>query len=341
MALLRMRSRARGAKWAVGALLLSAIASCALYEALAPKEPRYAFSHARHVVDEGLSCEDCHVLPEGGGLPAMPVAAQCNLCHQELDSEKPPEKRIEQLFDGNKLRAGRRGALGGDVIFAHDRHVTAGLECAACHVGMDTNTDVLSLPRAEMASCTSCHNERKLANECSTCHSEIRSDVAPRGHDALWVRNHGGIVRAGHQDTASDCSLCHTESSCTQCHLSVMPQNHTDYWRRRAHGISASLDRTSCTTCHRDDSCVRCHSESRPQSHVGNFGGVTSRHCTGCHFPLEGESCSTCHKATPSHDLATPKPPDHLPSMDCRMCHGNGQPLPHVDNGDNCNICHR
>jgi hypothetical protein len=271
----------------------------------------------------------------------MPVAAQCNLCHQELDSEKPPEKRIEQLFDGNKLRAARRGALGGDVIFAHDRHVTAGLECAACHVGMDTNTDVLSLPRAEMASCTSCHSERKLANECSTCHSEIRSDVAPRGHDALWVRNHGGIVRAGHEDTASDCSLCHTESSCTQCHLSVMPQSHTDYWRRRAHGISASLDRTSCTTCHRDDSCVRCHSESRPQSHVGNFGGVTSRHCTGCHFPLEGESCSTCHKATPSHDLATPKPPDHLPSMDCRMCHGNGQPLPHVDNGDNCNLCHR
>ncbi len=341
MALLRMQSRARGAKWAMGAVLFSLVASCALYEALAPKEPRYAFSHARHVVDEGLACEDCHALPEGGGLPAMPVAAQCNLCHQELDSEKPPEKRIEQLFEGNKLRAARRGALSGDVIFAHDRHVTAGLECAACHVGMDTNTDVLSLPRAEMASCTSCHSERKLANECSTCHTEIRADVAPRGHDALWTRNHGGIVRAGHEDTVSDCSLCHTESSCTQCHLSMMPQSHTDYWRRRAHGISASLDRTSCMTCHRDDSCVRCHSDSRPQSHVGNFGGVTSRHCTGCHFPLEGESCSTCHKAMPSHDLATPKPPDHLPSMDCRMCHGNGQPLPHVDNGDNCNICHR
>lgn len=341
MALLRATGRASGLKWATAGMLVTLLGGCALYEALVPGEPRYAFSHARHVVDEGLACEDCHAPSEEGGLPSMPVAAQCNLCHQELDAEKPPERRIEVLLDGNKVKASRRGGLGGDVIFAHGQHLGAGLECASCHSTMETNTDVLTLPRAQMASCTDCHVERQLASDCATCHRQIRSDVAPAGHDALWTRTHGMTVRAGHEDTASDCSLCHTESSCTACHLSVMPQSHTDYWRRRAHGISASLDRSSCMTCHRDDSCVRCHSESRPSSHVGNFGGVTSRHCTGCHFPLEGESCATCHRATPSHDLATPKPPDHLPSMDCRMCHGAGQPLPHVDNGDNCNICHR
>jgi hypothetical protein len=61
----------------------------------------------------------------------------------------------------------------------------------------------------------------------------------------------------------------------------------------------------------------------------------------GCHQPLGNESCAVCHKGTPSHALATPKPPGHNPAMNCRMCHGNGQPLPHFDNGDDCNSCHQ
>jgi hypothetical protein len=55
---------------------------------------------------------------------------------------------------------------------------------------------------------------------------------------------------------------------------------------------------------------------------------------------LSSTSCGVCHKGTPSHALATPLPPDHVPGMNCRMCHGNGQPLPHVDNGDSCTLCH-
>ena len=205
MALLSDLRCASGAKWAVAAMLAALLGGCALYDALVRGEPRFAFSHARHVVDEGLSCEDCHMLPDDGGLPSMPVAAQCNLCHQELDAEKPPDRRIDLLLDGSKVIATRRGALGGDVIFAHGKHVDAGLDCAACHTTMEANTDVLSLPRAEMASCTSCHAERRVVNDCATCHSEIRSDVAPVGHDALWMRTHGMTVRAGHESTASDC----------------------------------------------------------------------------------------------------------------------------------------
>jgi hypothetical protein len=30
-----------------------------------------------------------------------------------------------------------------------------------------------------------------------------------------------------------------------------------------------------------------------------------------------------------------------VPSMNCRLCHGAGVPLPHVDNGSDCNSCHR
>ena len=78
----------------------------------------------------------------------------------------------------------------------------------------------------------------------------------------------------------------------------------------------------------------------RPDSHGGNWGGTQSVHCLTCHFPLSGESCAVCHKGTPSHLEAAPKPDWHTPAMNCRQCHGVGQPLPHVDKGDDCNACH-
>jgi hypothetical protein len=56
--------------------------------------------------------------------------------------------------------------------------------------------------------------------------------------------------------------------------------------------------------------------------------------------PLQGDSCFVCHKGTPSHLMAAPKPPNHSPAMDCRSCHGLSEPLPHFDNGDDCNTCH-
>lgn len=341
MALLRAIPRVFSAKWAAVGLVLSTLAGCVIYDALMPGEARYAFSHARHVTDEGLSCEDCHLPSEDGGLPSMPVLGQCNLCHAEIDAEKPEDRRIAQLFDGNKMKVARRGAVGGDVLFPHGKHTDSGLDCGVCHVGMEANADVLGLPRANMASCTSCHEERKASNDCATCHQVLRQDVAPTSHDTRWLRFHGDTVCAGVERTADDCSMCHQESACTSCHLSMQPQDHTDYWRLRGHGISASLDRASCATCHRDDSCVRCHSESRPMNHSGSWGSPLNRHCTNCHMPVESEGCSTCHQGTPSHSLATPKPPDHSAGMNCRMCHGAGQPLPHVDNGDNCNICHQ
>jgi hypothetical protein len=102
------------------------------------------------------------------------------------------------------------------------------------------------------------------------------------------------------------------------------------------------MDRESCAVCHQRDFCDRCHASTEPMNHVGAFGGTLSTHCLGCHFPLSAEEgCGVCHKATPSHLLAAPKPPDHVPGMNCLQCHGIQQPLPHVDKGDDCNTCHK
>jgi hypothetical protein len=125
--------------------------------------------------------------------------------------------------------------------------------------------------------------------------------------------------------------------------MTMLPRDHTNQWRRFGHGISASLDRDRCEACHRPDSCTACHSTVEPASHTGNFGSPRNTHCLGCHEPLRNEGCVACHSGTPSHALAKPKPPDHNAAMNCRQCHipgGVQPPMPHVDNGSNCNSCH-
>jgi hypothetical protein len=71
------------------------------------------------------------------------------------------------------------------------------------------------------------------------------------------------------------------------------------------------------------------------------FGSPQNTHCLSCHLPLQGEGCFTCHKGTPSHQTAAPMPANHLPSMNCRQCHGLTAPLPHPDNGSLCTACHK
>jgi hypothetical protein len=227
------------------------------------------------------------------------------------------------------------------VRFVHADHVElAGEDCTICHGDIGATQRVGAELAFTMARCTQCHERLSAGVECSTCHSEIDRDWAPPSHSLAWERMHGQTFRARGTAVAEDCSLCHTEQTCVQCHQSEPPESHDEFFRLRGHAVRASLDRESCAVCHREDSCIRCHESVEPFSHTGSFGSPRNTHCLGCHFPLSGESCVTCHKATPSHQSATPQPADHVPGANCRLCHGGIAPLPHVDNGSACQACH-
>ena len=341
MSLLNRSTRSARAIYWIFALLATSLMGCVWFEALDPGAKPFAFSHKFHVVDQGLNCTSCHRNADKADEPGMPSASQCALCHDEADSAKPPERRVASLFEGKKYKAQHVMALGGEVVFSHKSHATRGQECSTCHADIAAN-DVLTPALApSMDSCTACHAKTGAANTCDVCHNEIRADLAPPNHRTNWKRLHGEIVRECKRDTASRCEMCHKESGCTACHQTELPDNHNGFWRRRGHGLAASMDRQNCATCHQASSCDLCHQETKPQNHTSGFGSPNDRHCMSCHQPLGNESCVVCHKSTPSHALATPKPPDHNPAMNCRLCHGNGQPLPHFDNGDNCNSCHQ
>ena len=326
-------------RWpALCAAALALAAGCMLLPG--QEQSGLAFSHRLHLVDQGLECENCHEDLAMSDQPGMPSVELCELCHEEIDPQKAEERRIATLFEGERFRARRVCALDEELVFSHLRHVDHELECGACHTGIETNERVGAQLAVSMDACVECHQSSQVASECRTCHTSLDRERPPSSHRHGWRRLHGEIVRACSEERIHDCSLCHEERTCVQCHQLEPPRSHNAYWRLRAHGLVAAMDRASCATCHQSSDCDSCHQEMRPVTHRASWGSERNAHCVGCHLPLRGESCFTCHRDTPSHLLATPKPDWHSPVMNCRQCHIGRRTLPHADNGTNCNSCH-
>jgi len=329
--------RSRTARYACVLGMLLSASGCMLLDAFGGTR-RYAFEHATHVKGEGLSCADCHDDALAMDELAAPRAETCSSCHDALDAQAEPDRRVASLFGESGFRAAHASAQSAEVRFPHGLHAQR-FTCAECHPGLSSNEDVRALEPMAMQACTDCHAREKAPNACSTCHTTIDDVWTPPSHETAWTAHHGLVARSASERTADRCSLCHQESTCLACHADEQPKNHTLLFRERAHGVVAALDRQNCAACHTPDTCDRCHREERPRSHTASFGGSFAGHCLGCHLPLREEGCVTCHKSTPGH-RATPKPDDHTPVMNCRQCHGIVAALPHADKGDDCNACH-
>jgi len=274
------------------------------------------YSHRVHH-DAKVACAECHLRVEtvtdcSKATDQLRVTMQrCMECHarQPLveDAPAPPKSA-----GASPAAAGPAGAAGG-----------AGAAAAGAPVAYTAK-------RASRAAL--------VANDCAVCHREIRKDAPPPSHKLGWKRFHGQAARDGGPSMADRCSLCHTEASCSSCHREEAPASHTQLWKDRGHGIAVAIDRSACATCHTSDACDRCHRDTAPRSHVGAWGGTRSNHCYSCHGLARGEGCGMCHRGAPSHGAAEPKPSWHSAGMNCRSCH---YPVPHADNGMDCNACHR
>lgn len=308
-----------------------------------------SFDHAGHLA-RGVECAFCHG-EEDAEWKSLPALTVCQECHEELDGEKPPEKRAAASFDaggaGRWVHASRPDP---EIIFPHAAHVKgAGGECRSCHDDVISSTAVPRSAAFTMKECTACHERSESGrryNRCDSCHREIREDVAPASHRMNWRERHGRVVPDRRLETLPEgCALCHTRSSCDECHRAEKPKSHNVLWRRHGHAAASSLDRESCRACHRTDSCDECHREATPANHRGAWGAPFDRHCNSCHLPLgrsSGAGCAVCHRDASGHDSAPPRPPNpsHMTSdpAACRTCHA---PMPHPDNGQTCLFCHR
>lgn len=341
-------NRALPALYSAALLALVGLASsCSLWRSIAGEEgpPPRAFNHLAHM-DRGLTCLTCHESAEKGEAAGMPSKALCMECHEHLDNVAgvPREKTVAQFLDDKGEPAWSRFTKQADeVIFSHAPHAKYDVDCMTCHQGIDKNTGLRPGMVQRMSSCVACHEkDAKEDLSCASCHAEISITSRPPNHDRNWKKMHGVCSRAGGQvATGNDCSMCHQKDSCTACHMTEAPENHTQHWRMRGHGIASTIDRSRCQTCHSSDGCDRCHQETAPLSHTGTWDAPQNRHCMGCHVPLavSSGSCFVCHKTAPSHDTAPPMPSWHNPGLNCRSCHA--MTLRHPDNGDSCVSCHR
>lgn len=300
------------------------------------------------MLHQSVECADCHTKTATDAHAGMPDTDTCLTCHEDIDAPKPPERHVATLFNADgSFKSANVTAIPSEVIFSHKNHtVDNKVGCLECHPAMPKNNGVVPEGiRVGMQECIACHAKtmgESKANDCATCHQTIRKDVKPPTHQQNWLRFHGQEAKDGDKQGMSQCSLCHTEDSCTTCHQTQAPKNHTNAWRERGHGVAASIDRDSCNVCHQSDTCTSCHETTAPRSHRGQWGGSKDTHCQSCHIPVSDESCSVCHQqGTPSHALAAPTPATMI-GTNCRACHGvaPAAKLPHVDNGDDCNYCH-
>jgi hypothetical protein len=313
-------------------------------------DPGPHFDHAGHKT-RGVDCHDCH----GGEKEqwrAMPPLSACTECHEDLDKDVPPEKRAASFYDSegkNGLWTPSR-ALDPEIVFPHGAHVVAhGKKCDACHADVIASKGQPTSTYMDMDQCIACHEVSAPAyNRCESCHSEIRQDRPPKSHTPGFKRTHGRMARDGDLDTIpKDCALCHKKSDCDTCHRAEAPANHTNFFRLRGHAALASIDRDRCRICHTTDSCFLCHQHTKPRNHVGTFGSPFNRHCVSCHLPLESseeQGCVVCHKSSPGHAMAPPRPANavHMTSdpAACRTCHTPAT-LRHPDNGQSCLLCHQ
>jgi hypothetical protein len=295
-----------------------------------------AFDHSRHAA-KGITCDACHGDDESQPIAGMPSNRECLACHGRSELREPYAYELEiQREDPRRSFAAPERHF--DLKFSHAVHRGSAAGCGVCH-----ESEPAHRAPARAGACEDCHRREGIASDCVVCHEQTTRSTAPTSHQAAgWLRAHGRDssrpLSAAHGE---GCRLCHSQSSCDGCHRVLKPSDHTEFFRLRGHGLSASIQRERCAACHQEDSCVRCHQETRPRSHFrATWAGRTSSHCLSCHEPLGDASCFVCHRAAPSHARATPIPPPPHPSAlsDCRRCHLRP---PHADNGGSCTVCHR
>jgi cytochrome b subunit of formate dehydrogenase len=193
----------------------------------------------------------------------------------------------------------------------------AALDCATCHSGHEQSPHPAGIAKPA----------------CESCHPEQARDYAASAH---------GKARAGGNDGAPSCSLCHggaheltspkspsfrtaVPDTCAMCHADVVEQ-----YRASVHGQALSRgvnDAPLCTDCHGEHKIVKHTNEASPvhRSHIR-------------------ETCASCH-ANVRLSRRFGLPPDRVLSFDasfhglaaragsetvanCASCHGAHNILP-------------
>ncbi|MBI5473897.1 MAG: cytochrome c3 family protein [Ignavibacteriae bacterium] len=310
------------------------------------------FSHKKHIAEAGITdCATCHTTAKTSKLASDQLSTghdACMTCHEEqISNENRCGYCHNNPADIQAIAAAKR-----DFIFSHEKHTALeGVECATCHQGLEQVEHATPANVPSMATCNTCHNDRKVSNQCETCHESF-AGLLPADHErSNFIRTHSYATRIGGLQT--DCQTCHTETFCQQCHfqpelkrfgardLTTEPSHKTttqdnqkqmllqgvhELNYRFMHGIDAKSNQADCQSCHTVQTfCAECHNAGgninqakfKPANHgLPGFTTIGVGSGGGLHAEearRDIESCVSCH------DVEGQDPT-------CMTCHlGNGK----------------
>ena len=137
----------------------------------APPAQPLPFSHKQHV-SIGLTCKDCHAMPDPGDHATLPSTKKCMACHTTIKKDSPAIQKLAG-FDksGEEVPWKRVYRVPDYVFFSHKVHLTnAKATCETCH-GAVRDRDVIRKEKdLSMAACTDCHKASGASVECNYCH---------------------------------------------------------------------------------------------------------------------------------------------------------------------------
>lgn len=227
----------------------------------------------------------------------------------ETAPEAPPRRRgatgpIVDTPDAVCLRChsmAREPSTRDRVIIDHAAHAERNDACLSCHLNTthpDPETDIVLIM---MEQCYECHTLTPAADEpsgeCAVCHPE-HLELTPASHEPpdMWLRpEHGKSAEVDN----TQCMMCHTESSCVDCHGILMPHPPTF---AQDHSEIAAAQQEVCGRCHagQPDPCSTCHhslesvaitSWETQHYRVTRIQGPAA--CMRCHGAV---FCAQCHQ---------------------------------------------
>jgi hypothetical protein len=142
-----------------------------------PRQPIF-FRHDIHAGQFKMQCQYCHysvaVSPEPG-IPSIQTCMGCHLVVSGSDSGAKAEiKKLRQAWTDKKpVEWVRVHMIARHAHFPHSRHIKAlgPNACTTCHGDVDRMPQVFKVNNVNnMGFCITCHIERKVARDCSTCH---------------------------------------------------------------------------------------------------------------------------------------------------------------------------
>ncbi len=306
--------------------------------------PALRFSHRLHTEDMGMACTDCHGAVQESTLATdvfRPDHTTCESCHEAQLNEDCTTCHVSDPLDYVVPVREDRG-----LVFSHASHLEMGAECETCHGNVGSLEEAMPVPLPAMATCNTCHNAVDAPNTCESCHLNLAL-LRPEEHNMTdFLRQHRQVaLRAD-----ANCSSCHTEETCQECHngseligvtvpgsdLQVpsgprefaiargQGQNKLkvhDAGFRFTHGVAAQQKTMECQTCHESQEfCSTCHLAGgninqgafRPFSHSRpNFATVGVGSGGGLHAREARRDIESCASC---HDVQAADPT-------CVLCH--------------------